>query len=406
MSRSLPALLLLASCGPLPDGVAVGSATASLDELSIVAFVNVASFDQLDTDVGLDARAARNLVDHVDGPDGRRGSTDDAPFTTLADVDDVPYVGPAALLALDEYVRAHAAPLSVEGVSMTFAEAALVVALCNSAAEDVLDVEVGLDARAAAALVEQRPHADIEAVAAVPYVGPAALTDLLAFVAPEDGDPDGTPGRCSLSGGTFDGVSVSAQDECHAVRFMNRARFSDMRGVADATRRAIYDCAPDGSCGARAARWERLSALSDRDGVSQLGMDSLVSTARQWQDDGGEGFLTDTVDDVVARRQALVDGPVHFDKVFVSRRLPDQGGVFRYECVELKDTPSSTASLAACLQYINAANAPGCTGAPETCLDPAVGATISLRGTLRQTSGGSVRLHMAHTGPGLAHPSL
>jgi hypothetical protein len=79
----------------------------------------------LDVDAELDVRAARNLVAHRDGPDAQPATSDDDRFETVA--------------------------------------------------------EVGLDVRAAAGLVEQRPFPTLEEVALVPYVGPAALQDLVDY---------------------------------------------------------------------------------------------------------------------------------------------------------------------------------------------------------------------------------
>ena len=69
-------------------------APAGGDEATL-AFVNdpATTFGQLDDDVRLDRRAARNIID-------RR------PFATLSELDAVPYVGPSALAALAAYALA------------------------------------------------------------------------------------------------------------------------------------------------------------------------------------------------------------------------------------------------------------------------------------------------------------
>lgn len=104
MSRTLAcATLLLAACADAapPDGRDDGFETATAELTSpeiagVLALANTASLTVLDVDAGLDARAARNIVDHRTGPAGL--------FDDLAELDAVPYVGPVAL----EQLLAHA----------------------------------------------------------------------------------------------------------------------------------------------------------------------------------------------------------------------------------------------------------------------------------------------------------
>lgn len=67
----------------------------------VLALANTATLEVLDLDAGLDARAARNIVAHRDGPDGL--------FDDLAELDAVPYVGPVAL----DKLLAHAYALGL-----------------------------------------------------------------------------------------------------------------------------------------------------------------------------------------------------------------------------------------------------------------------------------------------------
>ncbi len=68
-------------------------------------FVNheTTTFEILDIDVGLDRRAAKNIIAHRDGPDGIYGTEDDDPFDTRYELDKVSYVGPSALAKLEAY---------------------------------------------------------------------------------------------------------------------------------------------------------------------------------------------------------------------------------------------------------------------------------------------------------------
>lgn len=163
----------------------------SREALGVLAFVNDAAttLSVLDVDAALDSRAAKSIVAHRDGADGVHGTKDDDAFGSVQELDDVKYVGDSALAALLAYATAHGwVPASedyygtVETVSFTYGEAAAVVALANTAPVAELDDAAGLDSRAAKALVAGRPFADVEAVAAAKYVGPAALTALKAYV--------------------------------------------------------------------------------------------------------------------------------------------------------------------------------------------------------------------------------
>ena len=180
--------------GRAPDASPVGSergiAEGTPDALGVLAFLNDASTTLvvLDEDAGLDRRAATNLIAHRDGPDGRSGTADDDLFGTIAEVDAVSYVGDAALSRLVAYAQDGGwVPTDdgvygvIEGVEFTVAEAAAVVQLANSASVTTLDLDVGLDARAARGIVDRRPFSMVEQVAAVSYVGASALRSMIAY---------------------------------------------------------------------------------------------------------------------------------------------------------------------------------------------------------------------------------
>lgn len=77
--------------------------------MAILALVNdtAVGVEELDHGARLDARAARNLIAHRDGPDEEPATEDDRPFRRLVDVDAVPYVGVVALMQLFDYATAH-----------------------------------------------------------------------------------------------------------------------------------------------------------------------------------------------------------------------------------------------------------------------------------------------------------
>ncbi|MFT7622110.1 MAG: phosphatidylserine/phosphatidylglycerophosphate/cardiolipin synthase-like enzyme [Myxococcota bacterium] len=78
-------------------------------DAAIVAFVNGPSInlELLDITVGLDKRAAKNILAFRVGADGEMGTEDDPLFADIAAVDAIKYVGKSALKALAAYVVAN-----------------------------------------------------------------------------------------------------------------------------------------------------------------------------------------------------------------------------------------------------------------------------------------------------------
>ena len=191
---------LFSACSPVPtaEGLADGELSTSRllaegtpEALGVLAFLNDrgTTTTLLDEAVGLDRRAAKNLVSHRDGRDARPGTSDDDRFDTVAELDAVAYVGDSALEDLLAYARDDGwIPEeedfygSIEGVTFTVAQADGVVELANTATQATLDDEVGLDARAAKAIVEARGFETLEQVAATPFIGRSALEKLRAWV--------------------------------------------------------------------------------------------------------------------------------------------------------------------------------------------------------------------------------
>ncbi|MBA3461060.1 MAG: hypothetical protein H0T46_13935 [Deltaproteobacteria bacterium] len=93
----------------LADGKADGGGVVegSPEALGVLAVANKLGVAALDDDVGLDSRAAKNIVKFRSGPDTVLGSSDDKVFTTLTALDAVPYVGPAAFKHLLLFALAH-----------------------------------------------------------------------------------------------------------------------------------------------------------------------------------------------------------------------------------------------------------------------------------------------------------
>ena len=190
------AMVQVAGCGESGpfDLAGLNQAEFSIEEgsneaVTLLAFVNRedVTFDVLDVDVALDRRAAQNIVTHRDGFDGLYGTADDDPFDLIEELDDVPYVGGSALQKLLEFA------LSEEGADLSepgFSRDAVILSAVNSPLVGfyVLDVEMGLDRRAAEGIFQYRIGLDgllgtpddlffnsIEELDAIRYVGTRAL---------------------------------------------------------------------------------------------------------------------------------------------------------------------------------------------------------------------------------------
>ncbi|MEM6790115.1 MAG: hypothetical protein AAF715_21525 [Myxococcota bacterium] len=220
--------LVLAGCAVDERDIASGTyaaiAEGSPEAAAVLALVNDPNVDQplLDDDVGLDRRAATNIIDRRDGPDAQAGTGDDDLFASIAELDGVAYVGQAALEDLLAYAQAHGYGPSPDPGGDDPTEAQLdagVLALVNDPGVDqpVLDEDVGLDRRAATNIIDHRDGADavvgtadddpfdsIAELDDVAFVGPSALQRLRDYAlangyvetspAPVSGRPDlGTP---------------------------------------------------------------------------------------------------------------------------------------------------------------------------------------------------------------------
>lgn len=153
---------------------------------AILAFLNDCETDLgvLDDDVPLDADAAEQLIDHRNGADRDCGTADDDRFDDLDEVDAVPQVGDASILAILAWLTSGD-PVDDgewEGVYFTEQEIAVVLEIANQASLEVLDIDVDLASNAAENIVAQRPHDTMDHLAETPQVGPSALEKLKAFV--------------------------------------------------------------------------------------------------------------------------------------------------------------------------------------------------------------------------------
>ena len=191
--------LSIVACGSAPEegAGALGRANNSVitpgspEEAAVLALVNDPTVDQplLDDDVGLDSRAATNIVAHRDGPDGTVGTSDDDGFDTIEELDAVSYVGESALDKLLAYAQAHGYMAGSEAPTEAELDyATLALANDHAVGQAALDDDVQLDSRAAKNIVEHRNGVDglagtaddrtfmsIADLDAISYVGDGAL---------------------------------------------------------------------------------------------------------------------------------------------------------------------------------------------------------------------------------------
>lgn len=391
---------------------------------AVVELANTATQAALDDDVGLDARAARGIVAA-------------RPIATIQILAEVSYVSASALQRMKDWVLTHGVtpPPPVDRTP-----AVMVSAVATDSRHVVVTwtKPIAPSTSAFAFLVfagspdnplgrfsvsfngvtmtletdDQVPGTDytVKADTAVLDIGAtpvdpngrwAHFTGFQPAAPPAPAEVDCT----TLQGGTFDGSSFTAADECTAVHFLNQARFSEMARFSDSGRRIAYDCAPDQTCGLRSSRWTRLSLFSDYPGIGATTLTGLRASVNGWTQSGQRW---DTVANTWQNRAALAGAPLHFENVAVVGRAADYNtGQYSYACVELRDTTGGANYLRACLQFIGADSAPGCTNDPNACLDPWVGQRASVRGTLRATSavpGGYVMI-IRHDGPGAPNPA-
>ena len=152
--------------------------------VGLLDFINASDTTQnlLDYTVGLDRRAAGNLIAHRDGGDRKWGTSDDDRFDTVDEVDEIRFVGPRTLDKLVSFaLRQGFVPDAddvlgeYDGVLFSVQEADATIKLVNILTADQLDVGLGLDIRAVDSIIKAQPVATVDALARLYYVGQSAL---------------------------------------------------------------------------------------------------------------------------------------------------------------------------------------------------------------------------------------
>ncbi|MBL8953233.1 MAG: hypothetical protein JNK82_20815 [Myxococcaceae bacterium] len=204
----------------------LGLSLSAADGAAVLALVNYpgTSAVVLDDDVGLDTRAAKNIIAARDGADGLELTNDDRLFASIAALDVVPYVGDLAFERLVKFAKAHPAPAEVRVENVSFAgwQAETAVWGANQAPAGTLNGL--LDNRAAANLIAGRPYTSVAQIGAVALIGPSALQALRGQSRPWWRAMRNAPVEPQVPAtlaGTFDGVAFDEATATKALRLAN-----------------------------------------------------------------------------------------------------------------------------------------------------------------------------------------
>jgi len=252
------AVLLLA--GACVDQTEVGTSQNGLvdgvpESVGLLAFLNAPSttFAVLDDEVPLDRRAATNLMAA-------------RPFTSVAQVDAVKYVGEKSLAKLVEFATAQGfVPSgsdvlgSYDGVEFTVDQAEAALRIVNEESDGVLSGEVKLDSRAINSILAARPVVSMDHLAGLYWVGTKGLERLRDYVTNFIPEPD-VRADCRHHG------ECAADERC--------------RGITEIGRSVEYGkCAPLGS----------LPGYWDDCSDSNPCQDNLFCSGQTW---GGGGWCS------------------------------------------------------------------------------------------------------------------
>ncbi|MFC1705992.1 FG-GAP-like repeat-containing protein [Planctomycetota bacterium] len=208
-----------------------GVAFTTVEAETALDIANNASYDQLRNEATLTSTAANNIMAA-------------RPIATMGDLAAVSYVGTAAMTDIKNYIPSWSGGSSsggggdgggtYEGVAFTESEVTLALDIANNASYDQLRNEATLTSTAANNLMAARPIATMDDLAAVPYVGTAAMTDIKNYI------PSWTPTPPVISqGGTYEGVVFSDDEARTALQIVNTATFDQLRYDATLTSTAV-----------------------------------------------------------------------------------------------------------------------------------------------------------------------
>jgi hypothetical protein len=186
------------------------------------------------------------------------------------------------------------------------------------------------------------------------------------------------PAPCVATGGTYKTVVFTQAEECQAVAFLNKARYSQLNALTTTARDIAYDCSPGNTCGFRSAAWSTVAQYAAANGGSTsltVGTTSLIAlrTASAAFVDDGQWY--DTVAHTFANKDALNNLWVHFESV----QAEFLGGL----CLIIRDAPGAVNYLSACIDPWYC----GTEGCPVDYIKQYAGKSLSIRGRLTNETG-------------------
>jgi hypothetical protein len=186
------------------------------------------------------------------------------------------------------------------------------------------------------------------------------------------------PSPCVATGGTYKTVAFTKEEECRAVLFLNKARYSQMNAITTTARDIAYDCSPGNTCGYRSAAWSTVAEYAAANGGANtltVGTSSLLALRTESATFVDDGLWFDKVSPTWANRIALNNKWVHFERVIAKSR----SGL----CLSIHDGPSASEFLSACVDPWFC----GPEGCPSDYLQQYVGQWVSIRGRLTNETG-------------------
>lgn len=186
------------------------------------------------------------------------------------------------------------------------------------------------------------------------------------------------PSPCVATGGTYKTVAFTQQQECLAVAFLNKARYSQMNLITTTARDIAYDCSPGNTCGYRSAAWSTVAEYAAANGgttTMSVGTSSLTALRTASATFVDDGLWYDTVAHTYDNRVALDNVWVHLERVYVESR----SGL----CLTIRDAQGASKFLSACIDPWFC----GPEGCPADYLQPHVGQSRSVRGRLTDETG-------------------
>ncbi|MBX7102125.1 MAG: hypothetical protein K1X89_30700 [Myxococcaceae bacterium] len=375
MRLPIAALLVLTACGPELEATVAGAPEegdafevvagelSTAETAMVLRYVNgpEAVMSHLVLDAHVTARGANNIEAHAHGFDRILGNADDDRIDSLAELDAIPYVGTSAMASIADFAIPHYGPGSVLVKDVSFAPDEQVNLMAEANRID-LSASTGINFEAGRLLFAGRPYTSFAQVMKIDAIGNEDYRALRAWAKAHPAHPPtGPAGSCNGQGGTYDGVAFTAAEECHAVEFLNLARFSEMAPLTAAARDLAYRSNPEGTwtLGTRFSRWVNLKDFSSRPNIGATALRGIKTAAAAWTK---HGLSYDTVASTYANRVALDGVGVWLDKVYVTKLFPaEQDGTWRWECAEVRDSPSARNYFRACFQLIGADSSSGCT---------------------------------------------